>query len=251
MANPRQRRKSRSGTAKVKSSNRQQSKLRKVDPRGPEAFVKAWDKHQTPRQNWARLGIMGGKLGPKLSGGVERKMDKDEYWVNRAKRPDEFELDGGSSAEEGEEDGVEEEDMEDEDGEDELVEPSASRAPTVTSASLGKNEGRIIRDADGKVIQIIVGNDDAAPLAWPDVKGKAKAAPSKSKPTPWGAPMEELEDVQAKNEGQMAANEGVKAQKSRPVTEGIAYDATSRVGPAKTALLDGPSCVSWACSDLC
>ncbi|WFD38932.1 Nucleolar protein 16 [Malassezia japonica] len=75
MANPRQRRKSRSSkySGATKSAKRAQNKRIHRGPSvmGPEVMREQWDKSLTPRQNYAKLG-----LAPSLvpqSGGLDRK----------------------------------------------------------------------------------------------------------------------------------------------------------------------------------
>jgi nucleolar protein 16 len=52
MANPRQRRKSRSGTAKVSHSRASIKNKHKVIVKGPSVLVENWDKKKTVRQKY-------------------------------------------------------------------------------------------------------------------------------------------------------------------------------------------------------
>ncbi|KDQ60655.1 hypothetical protein JAAARDRAFT_31624 [Jaapia argillacea MUCL 33604] len=72
MANPRQRRKARSGSHRaVKHSQRAQKLLKKQPPiRGPKVLQDAWDSRKTVQQNYATLGLVS-SLNPTQSGGIE------------------------------------------------------------------------------------------------------------------------------------------------------------------------------------
>ncbi|KAL0947397.1 hypothetical protein HGRIS_013510 [Hohenbuehelia grisea] len=72
MANPRQRRKTRSSSYKPVSHSRRAKKLLKKTPpiRGPKVLQDAWDNHKTVRQNYAALGLIH-SLNPTASGGTE------------------------------------------------------------------------------------------------------------------------------------------------------------------------------------
>ncbi|EPT05966.1 hypothetical protein FOMPIDRAFT_41534 [Fomitopsis schrenkii] len=121
MANPRQRRKSRSGSYKpVHHSRRAKKNLSKQPPiRAPKVLQDAWDKHKTVRQNYEALGLVA-SLNPTASGGVERPL-------NYA---------GGSPAL------------------DALSTPEASASQQV--ASVPKSYGRIVRDQDGNIVDVVL-----------------------------------------------------------------------------------------------
>ncbi|KZV75771.1 hypothetical protein PENSPDRAFT_599409 [Peniophora sp. CONT] len=73
MANPRQRRKARSGShTSVSHSKRAKTLHLKKQPaiRGPKVLQEAWDKTKTVRQNYAALGLAV-SLNPRASGGSE------------------------------------------------------------------------------------------------------------------------------------------------------------------------------------
>ncbi|PPQ64020.1 hypothetical protein CVT24_009394 [Panaeolus cyanescens] len=76
MANPRQRRKSRSSSYKpVSQSRRAKKNLKKVPPiRGPKLLQEAWDKQKTVRQNYANLGLVL-SLDPITPGGTEKHLE--------------------------------------------------------------------------------------------------------------------------------------------------------------------------------
>ncbi|KAF8969908.1 ribosome biogenesis protein Nop16 [Flammula alnicola] len=75
MANPRQRRKSRSSSYKPVSHSRNAKRnLKKTPPiRGPKVLQDAWDKQKTVRQNYANLGLVV-TLDPSAHGGVEKPL---------------------------------------------------------------------------------------------------------------------------------------------------------------------------------
>ncbi|KAI0934424.1 hypothetical protein AcW1_005951 [Taiwanofungus camphoratus] len=75
MANPRQRRKSRSGSYRPVHHSRRGKKILKKQPPicGPKVLQESWDKRKTVRQNYEALGLVA-SLNPTLSGGVERPM---------------------------------------------------------------------------------------------------------------------------------------------------------------------------------
>ncbi|KAJ7197164.1 ribosome biogenesis protein Nop16, partial [Mycena pura] len=73
MANPRQRRKARSGTHSAVSHTRHAKRnIKKMPPvRGPSTILSSlWDKRKTVRQNYAALGLMH-TLNPSAAGGIE------------------------------------------------------------------------------------------------------------------------------------------------------------------------------------
>ncbi|THV07899.1 hypothetical protein K435DRAFT_642733 [Dendrothele bispora CBS 962.96] len=72
MANPRQRRKTRSSSYRpVSQSKNAKRNLKKTPPiRGPKLLQQAWDKHKTVRQNYAALGLIH-DLNSTESGGTE------------------------------------------------------------------------------------------------------------------------------------------------------------------------------------
>ncbi|KAK0210345.1 ribosome biogenesis protein Nop16, partial [Desarmillaria ectypa] len=72
MANPRQRRKARSGSHRaISQSKHAKRNLKKTPPiRGPKVLQEAWDSRKTVRQNYAALGLIH-DLNPSASGGAE------------------------------------------------------------------------------------------------------------------------------------------------------------------------------------
>ncbi|TFK29784.1 hypothetical protein FA15DRAFT_663049 [Coprinopsis marcescibilis] len=126
MANPRQRRKSRSATHRPVSHSKNAKRNLKKSPtiRGPKALQDAWDKHKTVKQNYAQLGLVH-DLNPIASGGSEMQL-APRY-------------------------------------EDDNAGPSTSNEPTPTAGNSGssipKGFGRIIRDETGKVIGVEIEDD--------------------------------------------------------------------------------------------
>ncbi|KAF7975309.1 hypothetical protein HWV62_10090 [Athelia sp. TMB] len=131
MANPRQRRKARSSTHKPVSHSRNAKKMLKKTPpiRGPKLLQDAWDKHKTVRQNYAALGLVC-NLNPLASGGAEH--------VTGAGIPD-MSIDTITETP--------------------IPGPSQLKEPTAASA-IPKGYGKIIRDADGKVLRVEMGEEE-------------------------------------------------------------------------------------------
>ncbi|KAI9628030.1 hypothetical protein KEM48_011880 [Puccinia striiformis f. sp. tritici PST-130] len=146
MANPRQRRKARSGKPKATLSKFANSKLKKVTPRNfPGALENSYNPRQTPRQNYERLGLLSGKLDPRLAGGIEKNTDLQNIWLNKYKKKDEFEI-------------LRTQVMVKQFDEFDRI---RTRTPTVVNRDpkLAKGEGRIIRDASGKIVKVVIGDD--------------------------------------------------------------------------------------------
>ncbi|KAH8107021.1 ribosome biogenesis protein Nop16 [Cristinia sonorae] len=122
MANPRQRRKTRSGSHRaVRHSNHAKKNLKKQPPiRGPKVLQDAWDKHKTVRQNYEALGLLP-TLNPNQSGGVEAGSK------------------GGPS-------------------EHSMAQPAAPEA----AKTIPKGHGRIVRDAEGNVVDVEMAEEEEA-----------------------------------------------------------------------------------------
>ncbi|KAI0709076.1 ribosome biogenesis protein Nop16 [Earliella scabrosa] len=135
MANPRQRRKLRSGAHKPVQHSRRAKKLLKKQPpiRGPKVLQEAWDPRKTVRQNYEALGLAA-SLNPIASGGTERAArahavpgDEDEDGSGKeATGP------SSESGKEGREGG---------------------------SSGLRKGFGKIIRDAEGNIVDVQMGDE--------------------------------------------------------------------------------------------
>ncbi|TCD61679.1 hypothetical protein EIP91_008101 [Steccherinum ochraceum] len=126
MANPRQRRKSRSGSHKaVRHSNNAKKNLKKQPPiRGPKVLQDAWDKHKTVRQNYEALGLLP-TLNPNASGGVEHR---PEHSMDAPTAP----------------------------------EASGTQKEATSNPIIPKGFGRIVRDADGNIVDVEMGEEDEA-----------------------------------------------------------------------------------------
>ncbi|KAI9064320.1 hypothetical protein FKP32DRAFT_1570565 [Trametes sanguinea] len=128
MANPRQRRKLRSGSHKPVHHSRRAKKLLKKQPpiRGPQVLQEAWDPRKTVRQNYEALGLAA-TLNPVESGGTERKLSAHP-------------------------------------AHEEQPEASSSSAPSTSKPAAAngvpKGYGKIIRDADGNVVDVVLNDED-------------------------------------------------------------------------------------------
>jgi len=139
MANPRQRKKSRSSAHKpVHSRNPKKSLRKKPAIRGPKALQEAWDKHKTVRQNYALLGLVC-DLNPLASGGAETK----------PQAPSAADADADVNME---------------------VEAPAAGPSQPAATAIPKGYGKIIRDADGNVLGVELSEavDDDEPVQDPD-----------------------------------------------------------------------------------
>ncbi|KAL1947723.1 hypothetical protein VTO73DRAFT_13447 [Trametes versicolor] len=134
MANPRQRRKLRSGSHKPVHHSRRAKKILKKQPpiRGPQVLQEAWDPRKTVRQNYEALGLVS-TLTPTASGGTEKPL-------------------------------ISHPDHDDEELAESQPEASTSAAASTSQPSgasgLPKGYGKIIRDADGNIVDIVLGDDD-------------------------------------------------------------------------------------------
>jgi len=118
MANPRQRRKQRSGHKAVRHSSHAKRNLKKMPPlRAPKVLRDAWDSQLTVKQNYTRLGLLP-TMNPRAKGGSEMGIHPDIVMTN---------------AEE------------------------SSDTPVPTKV-LPKGYGRIVRDSEGNVIDIELGD---------------------------------------------------------------------------------------------
>jgi len=148
MANPRQRRKSRSSSYKAVSQSRRASKNLKKQPpiKGPKAIQDAWDRKKTLKQNYAALGLMG-SMTTRPSGGSEPAIGVGAEVIQAEAIP---------------------------------ASPQATQA-----TGIPKGKGRIIRDADGNVVDIELGEPHEE-----DEKGESFEDEA-TKTLPWGKPMED------------------------------------------------------------
>lgn len=132
MANPRQRRKLRSGSHKPVHHSRRAKKILKKQPpiRGPKVLQEAWDPHKTVRQNYEALGLVA-SLNPTASGGVERPLGRQAPIAAASATPE--------------------------------ASSSSSSKPSDTSA-IPKGYGRIIRDEDGNIVDVQLGEEESEPV---------------------------------------------------------------------------------------
>ncbi|KAH9816817.1 ribosome biogenesis protein Nop16 [Melampsora americana] len=194
MANPRQKRKARSSDHKVRVAKHVNSRLKKVTPLNfPAGLSELYNRRQTPTQNYKRLGLLSGKLDPRLSGGIEKDTNLSKNWLTKVKNPDEWDLREEDEDEENEED----EDEEEEEDEDKSVEEENTpqiNSITQNSDKLAKGEGRIIRDADGKIIKVILGDEEDIEIMnnSEDPSSILLVQPPRpiEKATPWGDPLQ-------------------------------------------------------------
>ncbi|KAI0637084.1 ribosome biogenesis protein Nop16 [Trametes polyzona] len=136
MANPRQRRKLRSGSHKPVHHSRRAKKILKKQPpiRGPQVLQEAWDPRKTVRQNYEALGLAA-TLNPIASGGTERPLCAHPEHEDRLPE-DQPEASTSTSA------------------------ASSSSAKPAGAKGLPKGYGKIIRDADGNVVDVELADDD-------------------------------------------------------------------------------------------
>lgn len=137
MANPRQRRKSRSSTTTKPSLNAKRAMKKKLvrapTVKGADVLKDAWDGNLTARQNYAKLGLIPSLDVRPNSGGVEHKTSSLSQSI-----------------------------------------PTSTAVATEGSAGKGrKGMAKIVRDADGNIVDIIEAVNDN----------------NDSNVTPWGAPL--------------------------------------------------------------
>lgn len=234
MANPRQKRKQRSGTAKNTLSRGSRKSQRKVVVKGPEVLSTAWDKTKTVRQNYARLGLMS-NVNPRLSGGIEK--DASALIASR-KRAREEEMTMSD---------FERDEQQDDDGALESDEESQRTAQAPTSQRQKENDkmlvgfGRIIRDENGKPIKIVLPGQDGEPEVVEKVKNIVRSADDDDdedesdedeQETPWGATMRDFTDAKLDHLPSTAA-------------QGIPFNPSRGQVEAKTAVVKRTS-EPWA-----
>lgn len=182
MANPRQRRKARSGKPKARLSQQANKKQKKVTPRNiPGVLSGSYERRETPRQNYRRLGLLSGKLAPRLAGGIEKETELKNGWLARFKKTDEFQLLRN--------------DHDDDSQCSDMPQNSAPDSPPDPPQKLAKGEGRIVRDPAGNIVKVIIGDEDPIELLpTPDNHDRpAKILLPRQQPssstTPWGLPL--------------------------------------------------------------
>ncbi|EJF65751.1 hypothetical protein DICSQDRAFT_48838 [Dichomitus squalens LYAD-421 SS1] len=145
MANPRQRRKTRSGSHKPVQHSKRAKKLQKKQPpiRGPQVLQEAWDARKTVRQNYEALGLVA-SLNPIASGGTERA---------QAKRADDKEAPARLEA------------------------PSSTSTRPAGTNGVPKGFGKIIRDAEGNVVDVQLAVDEEVDEAATEGEGVDEGVP--------------------------------------------------------------------------
>ncbi|GAA5851982.1 hypothetical protein JCM8547_000117 [Rhodosporidiobolus lusitaniae] len=193
MANPRQRRKMRSGTAKNTVSKQTKKNMHKVTVKGPALLAAAWDKKKTVRQNYAALGLLS-TANPRLAGGLE-PVGHTPYAVASATPATVEDLEAALDAE-----------LSSDDEEGDELEASTSAAPAKKKEKLKPGMARIVRDEQGNVVSIIVGGQNGEEkeekVVAPDRTGEEseddddedneeEKAQEDEENTPWGKPMKD------------------------------------------------------------
>ncbi|KAK4047803.1 Nucleolar protein 16 [Microbotryomycetes sp. JL201] len=151
MANPRQRRKTRSGN-KLSQSKQSKRNQHKVIVKGPEVLVNSWDKHKTVRQNYAAMGLMP-TMNPRQAGGLE-PVENVPYAFKHRTEPTMQDM------EQFDENASDEDQDQDEDERDERPTAASPPPPAAPQPKLEAGMARIIRDETGKVIKVILPGQD-------------------------------------------------------------------------------------------
>jgi len=241
MPTVRKRRIQKQKSGKVKSSNRQQDKLKKIIVQGPPALVKEWDVKQTAAQNYERLGLhIKRPMAIHQSGGVERlhavssqssKASTSKQALTEATEDD------------SDDDDEEMSEVEDDDEENDGRHTREAQPPTLRSKDIPKGFARIERDAQGNVLRVVMsawdadeedaqmgeGGDDfeggaeEAEAEAANADADADAAPTT---TPWGAPLTNTQEeerlralakpVEAKNQAIRDLEAQARSQKAIP-----------------------------------
>ncbi|GAA6003958.1 Nop16p [Rhodotorula paludigena] len=237
MANPRQRRKGRSGTAKTSQSKASRKNMKKVTIKGPEILGLNWDKKKTVRQNYAALGLLP-TMNPRQNGGIEAA-SRVPTAISHATSATVEDLDAAMEAAESGSEDEDEEDAEDEEAE--------QAAETGADEPLKPGMARIIRDEHGNVVSILVGQADGQALEEkvhaPERTGEdsddddeedeeeeeGEAAKQADESTPWGKPLKDW-DAQPARETEHGSLEGV----VKNARQGISFFGADMNVPAKT-----------------
>ncbi|GAA5947704.1 hypothetical protein JCM3765_001043 [Sporobolomyces pararoseus] len=243
MANPRQRRKNRSG-GRLKTSKQSLKNKHKVIVKGPEVLAKNWDKTKTVRQNYAALGLLG-TLDPRQAGGLEPSLDHVPYAVRSATNPTTLE----------ELDEIVPEEYESSD--DDVEEDVSAKTKKGKKSSKGKEKekeqekekklapgmARIIRDENGNVLKIVVGTEDG------DEKEEAIVAPNRGgedseeedeeeeeeeEEKPWGEPMKDWDVTEDKFVDEDEVMEDEEERDPRKFKQGIPIEGALHRVNAKT-----------------
>ncbi|KDE03635.1 hypothetical protein MVLG_05885 [Microbotryum lychnidis-dioicae p1A1 Lamole] len=228
MANPRQRRKARSGTNKISNSKKSVKNKHKVIVKGPQVLVENWDKTKTVRQNYRALGLLPA-LNPRQAGGLE-PLESTPFALDRMTEATMQDLETYDP----EQDGDSDEGEEGEDGEGQGIVEKKEKA-------LVPGLGRIERDpVTGKALRIVLPGLKGGPEIVQQVKAVDRSMHDQEdedededdvedgKETPWGEPMkdwdedewmgiEEEQEVEMMNEGKQGIPIGKGAKRKGPV----------------------------------
>ncbi|GAA5831574.1 hypothetical protein JCM11251_000754 [Rhodosporidiobolus azoricus] len=235
MANPRQKRKMRSGTAKVKTSKQSIKNKNKVIVKGPALLAEAWDKKKTVRQNYAALGLLHSS-NPRQAGGLEPNKHTP-YAITSATPATVEDLEAALDEELASGD------------EDEQPKASTSNAPK-KEEKLRPGMARIIRDEKGNVVSIVMGDEHGG-----EVEEKLKApqrggedsedededdeeeAEAEEEPSPWGAPMPDFSVTKAERAPMMEVDEDMAEAQPMKTKQGIPIGGGVKRVAAKSAVV--------------
>lgn len=182
------------------------------------------------------------KLNPRQAGGIEPVEPKPFASTSALDNGTLSDLDPATSDEE-------------DDGDEAMPAATEAVAPVVEK-KLAKGEGRIIRDASGKIVRIVMGGEGSdGEDVVEDVKERvagesdsddddesdeeaAPAPPKKSAAKPWGEAME-VWDGEGSDEGELEEDDVSEYLRPRKVGQGIAVGAKRRRIVAKTDVVKG------------
>ncbi|SCV67294.1 BQ2448_5940 [Microbotryum intermedium] len=200
MANPRQRRKARSGTSKVSNSKKSVKNKHKVIVKGPQVLVENWDRTKTVRQNYRALGLLPA-LNPRQAGGLE-PVESTPYALDRMTEATMQDLETFDPERDGE--------SEEEEGGDDGGEAATTTTGVKKEKALVPGLGRIERDpVTGKALRIILPGVQGGPEIVQEVKAVDRSMQDdeddeddqdkeeeqeEGTVTPWGEPMKDWDE---------------------------------------------------------
>lgn len=174
------------------------------------------------------MGLLSGKLGPRLAGGIEKNTDLRNNWLSNHKRLDEFAI--LERINDGDED-----EGDTDDAASYSSKESESNQPQVSNANdkLSKGQGRIVRDSNGKIVKVILGDESEIELQ-PTAEDSSKIIIDRKADltvsTPWGNPLQAPSYEQHPTEF---------TQPASPVLQGIGYHNPRRGQvPPKTKFVE-------------
>lgn len=188
--------------------------------------------------SYAALGLLG-TLDPRQVGGVEPSLDHVPYAVRSATNPTTLE----------ELDTIIPESYDSSDGEDEEVEAALTRKDKgkgkekEKEKKLGVGMARIIRDEQGKVLRIVVGNEDGEEVEEEIVEPSRGGEDSESEEEeeeekPWGEEMKDWDVTEADMKDEEMVDEDVERD-PRKIPQGIPIEGGLRKVQAKTDVVRG------------